>query len=244
VDFLTKEETEWVVKVGGGYDVIVSYLVEDAKELYDKLERVHAKFEKHILKKEISEVLSVPHFPKNYLLSVKSLARPYDFEQGDVVAIDSKDELLLKTIANNARMSLVDLAKELSLSPRGAMLRMKKLEKVGVVLNYRVALNIHKLGWIFTKAYFSLRHLDTSSFRSIKEYCNKSPYVIHVIQCVGRWDLEIDFEIPSYKHFYDFMLDFRTTFSGLIREFDYSIIMEDVKLDYYPGAKTAIVSKN
>ena len=73
-----------------------------------------------------------------------------------VVELDDIDLQILDLMQGNARMSNVDLAKELSMAPSAVLERVKKLEQKKVILQYNtavnpVALNQKLLAFIFIK---------------------------------------------------------------------------------------------
>lgn len=73
-----------------------------------------------------------------------------------VVELDDIDLQILELMQANARISNVDLAKELSMAPSAVLERVKKLEQKKVILQYNtavnpVALNQKLLAFIFIK---------------------------------------------------------------------------------------------
>jgi len=73
-----------------------------------------------------------------------------------VVELDDIDLQILELMQDNARISNVDLAKELSMAPSAVLERVKKLEQKKVILQYNtavnpVALNQKLLAFIFIK---------------------------------------------------------------------------------------------
>ena len=47
---------------------------------------------------------------------------------------------------------------------------------------------------------------------------------------------QLDFEIENFNEFHKIMLDIRDKFPDIIKHYDFAIIMNEDKLDYYPGA--------
>ncbi len=73
-----------------------------------------------------------------------------------VIALDDVDLQILDLMQANARMSNVDLAKELSMAPSAVLERVKKLEQKKVILQYNTAIdpntiNRKLLAFIFIK---------------------------------------------------------------------------------------------
>ena len=60
--------------------------------------------------------------------------------------LDETDVRLLRLLENNARLSLADLARTVSLSPQSVSERLRRLEDVGVLIGYTVRLDPRALG--------------------------------------------------------------------------------------------------
>ena len=56
-----------------------------------------------------------------------------------------------------------------------------------------------------------------------------------MINSIGSWDLEMDFEIEDFNKFNKIMLEIRDKFSDILKHYDFVIVMNEDKLDYYPG---------
>jgi Lrp/AsnC family transcriptional regulator, leucine-responsive regulatory protein len=61
-------------------------------------------------------------------------------------ALDDTDVRLLRALEANARLSLADLARQVSLSPQSVSERLKRLEDVGVLKGFTVRLDPRALG--------------------------------------------------------------------------------------------------
>ncbi len=69
--------------------------------------------------------------------------------------IDQKDRQILHELAGDGRISNLDLADRIALSPSACLRRVQALEAAGVITGYRAVLNPTKLGVGFT-AYLSV----------------------------------------------------------------------------------------
>ncbi|MEJ6395340.1 Lrp/AsnC family transcriptional regulator [Gymnodinialimonas sp. 2305UL16-5] len=60
--------------------------------------------------------------------------------------IDEKDQQILRELARDGRISNLDLAERVALSPSATLRRVQALEKAGVIRGYRAVLDPAKLG--------------------------------------------------------------------------------------------------
>lgn len=63
-----------------------------------------------------------------------------------IMEIDQKDKSVLEALKQNARLTTKEIAKKVRLPITTVHNRIKKLEKLGVIKNYTLNLNYHKLG--------------------------------------------------------------------------------------------------
>ncbi len=60
--------------------------------------------------------------------------------------MDKFDERILRELKNNGRLSNVDLAERIGLSPSATLRRVQDLERSGVIKGYRAVLDANKMG--------------------------------------------------------------------------------------------------
>ncbi len=73
--------------------------------------------------------------------------------------IDSKDTAILNLLQHNARMSNVELARQVDLAPSAVLERVRKLEDKGLITGYAARLDARRLGFGLT-AYVFVRTED------------------------------------------------------------------------------------
>ena len=84
--------------------------------------------------------------------------------------LDETDARLLRLLENNARLSLADLARTVSLSPQSVSERLKRLEDVGVLTGYTVRLDPRALG------------LSVAAYIRVRPMMGELPRVVKLIQ--------------------------------------------------------------
>ena len=72
------------------------------------------------------------------------------------IALDAADRQVLAALAENARISLVDLGRRLAMSPQSAADRLRRLEDLGVITGFTVKLDPAALG-LSVGAYIRIR---------------------------------------------------------------------------------------
>jgi len=237
IEFLkSHNKTEWIATCSGRWDIIAGYIVKDVYEFNRAVEELDEKFSQYIAIRETAISLGVPHWRKEYLLNNKEPHRVImqGGQRGDY-KIDKTDEEILKLLVNNARMPITEIAQRLKITPRVINYRIKNLKKDKIILINRIFLDLNKFNWIYCKALLKFKNLTKQKYSHFFQHCNTIENLTYVINSIGSWDLEMDFEIEDFNKFNKIMLDIRDKFSDIIKHYDFVIVMNEDKLDYYPG---------
>lgn len=236
--FVEHKKTEWIASCSGKYDVIAGLLVKNVYEFNEVLKEFNEKHSEFVAEKETAISLGVPHWRKEYLLENKKTA-PVVYQGGvpQETNIDETEEQLVQILVNNARMPIIEIAQRLETTPRIVQYHLKKLREKKVLLISRFFLNLKKLDWIYVKAILNFKNLSKERYSAFITYCDQIKNLTYLINCIGGWDVELDFEIENFNKFNNMMLDLRDKFSDIIKKYDFVIIQKEEKLDYYPGSK-------
>ena len=237
IEFLkSHNKTEWIATCSGRWDIIAGYIVKDVYEFNRAVEELDEKFSQYIAIRETAISLGVPHWRKEYLLNNKEPHRVImqGGQRGDY-KIDKTDEEILKLLVNNARMPITEIAQRLKITPRVINYRIKNLKKDKIILINRIFLDLNKFNWIYCKALLKFKNLTKQKYSHFFQHCNTIENLTYVINSIGSWDLEMDFEIEDFNKFNKIMLDIRDKFSDIIKHYDFVIVMNEDKLYYYPG---------
>lgn len=237
IEFLkAHKKTEWIATCSGKWDIIAGYIVRDVYEFNDAIKELDETFSQYISTRETAISVGVPHWRKEYLLNNKE---PYKviFQGGQrgEYKIDKTDEEILKLLVNNARMPITDIAQRLKTTPRVINYRIKNLKRDKIILINRIFLDLNKFNWIYCKALLKFKNLTKQKYDYFFQYCNNIENLTYIINSIGSWDLEMDFEIEDFNKFNKIMLDIRDKFANIIKHYDFVIVMNEDKLDYYPG---------
>ncbi len=116
--------------------------------------------------------------------------------------IDKIDKAILKQLQLNARISNVELSKLVNLSPSPCLDRVKRLEKDGLIENYKAIINPTKLGYDMF-AYVSVT-LDKTTKDSFDRFQQEIILLEEVIECdmvAGGFDYLVKLCIKNMKHY-------------------------------------------
>ncbi|MEK6896978.1 MAG: Lrp/AsnC family transcriptional regulator [Nanoarchaeota archaeon] len=231
------KKTEWIATCSGKWDLIAGYLVKDVYEFDEAIKELDEKFSQYISSRETSISLGVPHWRKEYLVEEKRhYPAVYQGGERENLKIDKIDEEIIKLLVNNARMPITEIAYRLKTTPRIVNYRIKNLKKEKIILISRIFLNLNKIDWIYCKALIKFKNQTKEKYKEFFSHCNDLKNLTYIINGIGSWDIELDFEIENFNKFHEIMLGLRDKFSDAIKHYDFVVVMNEDKLDYYPGA--------
>ncbi|MFH1784937.1 MAG: winged helix-turn-helix transcriptional regulator [Candidatus Micrarchaeota archaeon] len=146
--------------------------------------------------------------------------------------LDPIDLRLLVFLANNARASLVEIAKKLKTSVVTVRYHLKKLIEKKVIIGFRPILNLRALGKEYYKVDLWFRKFDNAE--QIKENVLSHPNIIYTEKSMVTSDFEFDVEIESFEKFTEMMDNFKSKFPNDIRRYRYYSLVKNLKLNYMP----------
>lgn len=120
--------------------------------------------------------------------------------------MDRFDERILQELQLDGRVSNVELAERIGLSPSATLRRVQELEKQGIIKGYRVMLDNSRLGVGFI-AYVSIG-LASHRKQAQQEFEDHVRFIDEVVEChnitgANEYMLRVETkDLPSYKKFH------------------------------------------
>ena len=154
------------------------------------------------------------------------------------IKLDRIDINILAQLQRNGRITNIELAKNVALSPSPCLLRVKRLEEAGYITSYNARIDLSKLGetiTVFTEVTLSSHHREDfakfeTSIRAIDE----------VIEChlvSGGYDYLLKLISRGVGHYQSVMEDILDRNIGVAKYFSYIVIKSPIEKLHYPLAK-------
>ena len=215
----------WLARCDGNWDLMVAIVARSAEEFYRMHMGILSRFNDIILSSSVITLVDVVMFRKNYLIGEGENYFRIGGESAGVL-LDEIDYGILKVLDDDARTPTTTIAELLETTPTVVNYRIEKLEQAGVLLGYRLDLDIGRLGMLFFKSQFYLRNYRKKLLEEFFDYCNANPHITYYLEQLGEWTLEIELEVYDYEQYYQIMDELRARFSKLIRNFQSVLIRE------------------
>src|SRR3989338_4056751 len=218
--FFKQKNTLTVLRIDGRHDLSIGFLVKNLQEYQKSYENFLKQFRKYVAEKNFSIFLDYMHFHRNYLVEKKlhdySAISTGSFQP---FAADKKDIELLHVIKENARITLLELAKKIKMTPAGVKYKLRNLEKHKIIVAYKLLLDSAKIGYTYYKIDIELE--DVNIIPALNEFITRYPHVIYRDIAVGGSDFEFDCEFRSQEELYALMDKLKQLFPQKIRHWFY-----------------------
>jgi DNA-binding Lrp family transcriptional regulator len=221
-----------LAKIETIYDLVIMTWVKDIYEFEEFLQEFKKKFRKYFWQEKVHIFSRVLHFKRKYLLSQK---KAFDEEAETIggkerAEYDELDLKILKLLAQNARMPLIDIADKIKTPERTIAFRIKQLEKKKIIQGYRVSLDLKKIGFEYYKLNFILN--DCLKYDELESFCKSHENVIYIDKTLEELDFEIDVEIKDRVELLKLISEIKEKYN--IRNVEILAFNEYVKLESIP----------
>lgn len=130
--------------------------------------------------------------------------------------LDRTDYHILQYIQNNARMSNVELADAVGLSPAPCLRRVRALEKAGVIKRYAAIVDPGAVGLpISVFVTVSLQRQERSGLQEFEQRISSYPEVMECYMMTGSSDYLVRVVVPDLQAYERFLADKLTRIAGV-----------------------------
>jgi len=120
-------------------------------------------------------------------------------------AIDDKDSKILRTLKEDSRLSIREIAKKTNLRPSTIHKRIARLKEEEVIQKFTVKLDDEKMG----EGFIVFMFVKTKPSTILDNYVLKDGHIKEVYGVTGEYDLLIKLKFRDVGEFNDFLLQFR-----------------------------------
>ncbi|MBS3141091.1 Lrp/AsnC family transcriptional regulator [Candidatus Woesearchaeota archaeon] len=141
--------------------------------------------------------------------------------------IDNEEIKILKALEKNSRIRIVDLAKEVKMSPELILYKLKQLKNKGIILGSRIQFNMKLLGFYFAVIRFNLKILNKKEMHKISEYSKQHKYVNSVSFGISDYNCMIQIFYQNEEELRNSVLDIKNGLKGNINKLEVIHVGED-----------------
>jgi len=228
----------WMGECSGTWDLIFGIFSKSDYEFFELKNELISKFNKIIVDEEGGILVDVKQYTKMYFTN--EIAPPKMFA-GKIVynELDELDYAILGEVVNNARIPINELAKKVNSTAIIVRGKLKKLEQKGIIIQYRIGIDLNKLGLELYKAIIRLDKYTKEDERKLLEYISQIPNIHYFIRNI--WQIEPEIVVSSYQEYYNIIENLKKEFPYVIRTIDSVLMITD---EWTPGFRNLLKLKS
>src|ERR1044072_5206473 len=145
--------------------------------------------------------------------------------------IDRTDRKILKHLQADGRISAVELADKIGLSPTSTGERMKRLQRDGYIAGFGARLDPHRLGLgVLVFVEVSLHRTTPDVFEKFAQAVKRAPEVLECHMVAGGFDYLVKTRVADMAAYRHFLGEILLSLPGVKETRTYAV-MEEVKSD-------------
>ncbi|MFH1071962.1 MAG: Lrp/AsnC family transcriptional regulator [Nanoarchaeota archaeon] len=229
-----KTRVAWAVEARGNWDYCFIYWATAAREIHEFWVGFYGRFGKYIQKSWYSVFTRIFHCPRGLLLNKSHEKYLVWGDESGIIEIDESDKKILGTIAEDARLSTLEIAKKAHLTEMIVRYRMKKLQKDKVILGFRPFLDINLLGLKYYKMHFFLKDVSLQLLKKMITFTLALPNTTYIDETIGGADFEVELNAKDSTELYKIIDHYRKEFSQNIKDVEFLEYSREFTFKYIP----------
>ena len=224
----------WMGECSGSWDLIFGVFAKSDYEFFNLKNELISKFNKILVEEEGGILVDVEQYPKMYFTNETT---PPVMFAGEITynELDKIDHSILSIIMNDARISLVELAKRVKSTEIMVRNRLKKLEQKGIIIQYRIGVDVNKLGLELYKSIIRLDKYSKEDEKKLLAFFSSLPNTQYYIR--NLWQIEPELIVSDYQEYYEIIEKAKKEFPNVIRTVDTVLMITD---EWTPGFKNLL----
>ncbi len=224
----------WMGECSGTWDLIFAVFTKNDYEFFEMKNEIISRFNSIVIEEQGDMLLDVKQYCKMYFTD--EIVEPTMFA-GEIAnnELDELDYTILGEIVNNARIHINELAKKVNSTAIIVRGRLKKLEQKGIIIQYRIGVDLNKLGLELYKAIIKLDRYTKEDEGKLLEYMSKIPNIHYFIR--NLWQIEPELVVSSYQEYYEIIENLKKEFPYVIRTVDSVLMITD---EWTPGFRNLV----
>ncbi|MDO8480742.1 MAG: Lrp/AsnC family transcriptional regulator [Nanoarchaeota archaeon] len=219
--------SHWSAKVNGSWDFIIGVMTNNVKKFNILKMKILSDLGPHIVKRSISTTTEITHFGRDYLVGGKHKEVHQWVADFLPLNLTTTELQMLKLLSMNSRLTVKEISQETELDALTVVHKLKRFSKQGVIYMHNISLNLDTIGFSAFKVLVYFRYYTPKLRETFVSYCQTRPHLINLVECIGEWDVELDFELPRIEDLYQELRDLRSAFAGQIIHTDILLVEKE-----------------
>ena len=235
---IAHKSTRWVASCGGKIDVAIAIAAENIVQFNAVFQEILNKFPNYIKNYFVTVSSEFFTYPRTHLIGEQE-NRELSYLGGEPkrVALDAEEIKILEILSKDARIPTIDIAKQIGITENTVRAKIKRLEQDDIIQTYTAIIQPQKIGLIHFEILATTQNVTKEKEKELESYCLLNQNITYYLRLVGKYDINIAFDADGQEHFQKTIVEFRSRFAEIIKEFEFVYILKHHKLYYVAGFK-------
>ncbi len=157
------------------YDLFMVLIFQNEKEKGDYLSNLLS--ENNIANFLVLEPYNLGLYPLKFIETAKKEGYQVILEEKKKEKLEDKDKEILRALLTDARIRVIDIAKQTGLSAELVVYHLKKLKERGILLGSRAYFDMEKLGFFYTLLFINMKKFSSENQEKLKRFAKKEPFI-------------------------------------------------------------------
>ncbi|MBW2972017.1 AsnC family transcriptional regulator [Candidatus Woesearchaeota archaeon] len=243
IKFLSEHQNmKWVLKCSGDWDIQTIIVAKNKNQLANILDEINNFCGRNLRRYDLAIVINllVPEnlafmLPKpSRKLTPKELPVIDKEEDYSIADIDDKDKKLLRALSTDARAPIVKIAQQIDLSADATNLRIKKLQKAGVIKKFQTVVDLSTLNYLLYSLFLKINNYSPKRESQIRTFFYSLPNITFAERIIGNWDVRIQISCSTPQEFEKILQQIREFLSADLKYYNFALMLKEFKRVSYP----------
>jgi Lrp/AsnC family transcriptional regulator, leucine-responsive regulatory protein len=203
-------ECAWFMFCEGEYDLLISIKVTGANIV---MENIMNELSPYIAEKDVSIVTSAFEISKSFLEMTSESPVFTTYNSGEEpIDLSNAEKELINLLKSNGRLGILSIAKKTGTTPKTAMNRIKALREKKAITGFKIKVNTASLGYQPCSALIMIGKTKEEEYRKFVSYCRQSKNIHYFLRQIGKYDIQLEFNVKNVNEFYALIDDIRERF--------------------------------
>ena len=228
----------WFGESLGRWNMLVGLLYKDYSELLPIIEEIMSKFRSLIINHETRKLVEILQFPKMYFTGERVKPSQYAGAVSNLQLDELNYQLLFQLVAD-ARKPISEIARELNSTASIVKTRLKKLETTGIINQYRISVDLDKIGRQHWKTLISFDQYSRERHAQLIDFISNYPSLMYHVR--NLWSIELEFAVKSFEEYDAIIYEVIKRFPNLIKGIE---SLQIIQSSWTPGVQNIVKQKH
>ncbi len=228
---------KWVLKCSGDWDIQTIIVARNKNQLANIIDEINSFCGNNIRRCDLAIVINLL-VAENLTFMLNKPSRslnPKDMppiqkeEVYDTADIDDKDRKLLRALAKDARGPIVKIAQQIDLSADATNLRMKKLQKSGVIKKFQTVVDLSTLNYLLYSVFLKINNYSPKRESQIKTFLYSLPKITFAERIIGNWDVRLQISCSNPQDFEGILQKIREFLGADLKYYNFALMLKESK---------------